>query len=68
MCANGGWPCPAFSTEPRPDHAGYIADWLTFLKGKKAIFTAASMAQPAADWLMGEYQTEAITPAAALAA
>lgn len=38
--------------EPSPDHAAYIATWLTVLKSdKKAIFTAASHAQRAADYL-----------------
>jgi antirestriction protein ArdC len=38
--------------EVRDDHAGYIASWLTVLKNdKRAIFTAASYAQKAADYL-----------------
>jgi antirestriction protein ArdC len=38
--------------EPRPDHAAYIGNWLTVLKNdKRAIFTAASHAQRAADFL-----------------
>ena len=37
---------------PRADHAAYIDSWLKVLKGdKRAIFTAASQAQKAADWL-----------------
>ncbi len=37
---------------PRPDHASYLASWLTVLKhDPKAIFTAASRAQQAADWM-----------------
>ena len=37
---------------PRPDHAGYIASWLKVLKeDKRAIFTAASKAAQAADFL-----------------
>jgi antirestriction protein ArdC len=37
---------------PRADHAAYIDSWLKVLKGdKRAIFTAASAAQKAADWL-----------------
>ncbi len=41
------------SAEPRPDHAQYIQSWLKVLKAdKRAIFTAASKAQQAADWLM----------------
>lgn len=38
--------------EPRPDHAAYIGNWLTVLKDdRRAIFTAASHAQRAADFL-----------------
>lgn len=38
--------------EPRPDHAQYLQNWLNVLKAdKKAIFTAASMAQKACKWL-----------------
>ncbi|WOS62042.1 ArdC family protein [Sinorhizobium fredii] len=38
--------------EPREDHAAYIASWLKVLKNdKRAIFTAASHAQRAADYL-----------------
>lgn len=37
---------------PRPDHAAYIASWLEVLKeDPRAIFTAASKAQKAADWM-----------------
>ncbi len=37
---------------PRPDHAAYIDNWLKVLKAdKKAIFTAASQAAKAADFL-----------------
>ena len=40
------------SQQPRPDHAQYIATWLRVLKGdKRAIFTAASKASQAADYL-----------------
>ncbi|MHC2633945.1 antirestriction protein ArdC [Bradyrhizobium liaoningense] len=40
--------------EPREDHASYIASWLKVLKNdKRAIFTAASHAQRAADYLNG---------------
>ena len=40
------------TTEPREDHAQYIQSWLKVLKAdKRAIFTAASKAQQAADWL-----------------
>lgn len=38
--------------EIREDHASYIASWLKVLKNdKRAIFTAASHAQRAADYL-----------------
>jgi antirestriction protein ArdC len=41
------------STEPREDHASYIQSWLRVLKADaKAIFTAASKAQQACDWLV----------------
>ena len=41
------------STEPREDHAQYIQSWLKVLKAdNKAIFTAASKAQQATDWLI----------------
>lgn len=40
--------------EPRDDHAPYIATWLKVLKNdSRAIFTAASKAQAAADYLLG---------------
>jgi antirestriction protein ArdC len=40
------------STEPRADHAQYLASWLKVLKAdKRAIFTAASKAQQACDWM-----------------
>jgi antirestriction protein ArdC len=40
------------STEPREDHAQYLQSWLRVLKAdKRAIFTAASKAQQACDWL-----------------
>jgi antirestriction protein ArdC len=41
------------STEPRADHAAYIDSWLKVLKAdKRAIFTAASKAQQATDWMI----------------
>jgi antirestriction protein ArdC len=41
------------STEPRADHAQYIQSWLRVLRAdKRAIFTAASKAQQACDWLV----------------
>jgi antirestriction protein ArdC len=49
LCADLG-----ITPEVRPDHAAYIASWLTVLKGdKRFIFTAASHAQRAADYLHG---------------
>ncbi len=47
LCADLG-----ISNEPRPDHASYVSSWLTVLKNeRRAIFTAASKAQQAVDWL-----------------
>jgi antirestriction protein ArdC len=40
--------------EPRPDHAAYIATWLTVLKSdKRAIFASAALAQRAVDYMHG---------------
>ena len=40
---------------PRPDHAAYVASWLRVLKSDpRAIFTAASKAQQAADWMWAQ--------------
>jgi antirestriction protein ArdC len=40
--------------EVREDHASYIAEWLTVLKNdKRTIFSAASHAQKAVDYLHG---------------
>lgn len=48
VCAHLG-----LSSEPRPDHAQYIQSWLRVLKAdKRAIFTAASKAQQAADFMI----------------
>lgn len=48
LCAQLGLP-----TDPRQDHAPYIASWLKVLKSdKKAIFTAAGKAQAALDWML----------------
>lgn len=48
VCAQLG-----LTPEVREDHAAYIENWLTVLKGdKRAIFTAASHAQKAADFLL----------------
>lgn len=47
LCAELGLP-----TDPRKDHAPYIASWLQVLKNdKRAIFTAAAKAQEAVDWM-----------------
>ena len=49
LCADLG-----ITPETREDHAAYVQSWLTVLKGdKRAIFTAASHAQKAADYLHG---------------
>ena len=47
--------CSAFriSIEPRLDHAAYVSSWLKILDhDTKAIFTAASKAQEAVEYLM----------------
>lgn len=42
----------SITTEPREDHAKYIKSWLKVLKDdKRAVFTAASKAQAAVDYL-----------------
>ena len=47
LCADLG-----VTPKTRDDHAAYIASWLKVLKDdKRAIFTAASHAQKAADYL-----------------
>jgi antirestriction protein ArdC len=49
LCADLG-----ITPETRDDHAAYIQSWLKVLKDdKRAIFTAASHAQKAADYLHG---------------
>jgi antirestriction protein ArdC len=49
LCADLG-----ITPEVRDDHAAYIATWLTVLKNdKRAIFSAASHAQKAVDYLHG---------------
>lgn len=43
---------------PRADHAAYVASRLKALRGDpRAIFTAASKAQLAADWMHGDAST-----------
>ena len=60
LCATLG-----ISNEPRRDHAQYIAHWLAILKGdKRAIFTAASKASAAADYLDGLAHAPALQAAA----
>jgi antirestriction protein ArdC len=47
------------TVEPRPDHADYIGHWLRILKADhKAIFTAASAANKASEFLMTFSQTQ----------
>jgi len=60
VCAHLG-----LSTEPREDHAQYIQSWLRVLKAdNKAIFTAASKAQQACDWLIAQAGHVAVEVAA----
>ena len=48
------------ASEPRPDHAAYVASWLRVLRGdKRAIFTAAAKAQQAADWMHAQQRAVA---------
>lgn len=43
----------------REDHAAYLANWLQTLRSdKRAIFTAATQAQAAADWLLARMGAE----------
>lgn len=54
------------SSEPRDDHAQYINSWLKVLKAdKRAIFTAASKAQQAADFMIQRATASARTVEAA---
>ena len=47
------------ANEPRPDHAAYVASWIKVLKNdRRAIFTAASRAQEAVDWMQKRQVTE----------
>ena len=53
---------------PRADHAAYIESWLKVLKSdKRAIFTAASQAQKAADWLAKAAKPAAVAELAEVA-
>jgi len=55
----------SISAEPREDHSAYIASWLEVLRNdKRAIFTAASHAQAAADYLHGLQQQQRLDVAA----
>jgi antirestriction protein ArdC len=59
LCADLG-----IAPEVREDHAAYIASWLKVLKGdKRFVFTAASQAQRAADYLNGLQMQAAVEPA-----
>jgi antirestriction protein ArdC len=45
----------------REDHAAYLANWLQTLRSdKRAIFTAATQAQAAADWLLARMGAEIV--------
>ena len=56
LCADLG-----ITPETREDHAAYLAHWLQVLKAdSRAIFTAASQAQRAADYLHGLNQPQQI--------
>lgn len=61
LCADLG-----ISQTPREDHAAYIKSWLDVLKSdKRAIFTAASRASQAAEWLQSLEATDVKTADAA---
>ncbi len=54
LCAELG-----ITAAPRPDHAAYLAHWVKVMKAdKKAVFTAASAASRAADYLSGLSEAE----------
>jgi antirestriction protein ArdC len=58
--------CAEFSLDGDLRHAGYIASWIGLLKAdKRAIFTACSKAQAAADYLRGLALQDQQTTAAA---
>jgi len=53
------------ATRPRPDHAAYIATWLSVLRSDtSAIFTAASKAQAAVDWMHAQQPSNLLNAAA----
>jgi antirestriction protein ArdC len=59
LCADLG-----LAPEQRDDHAAYIASWLKVLRDdKRAVFTAASHAQRAADYLHGLQPSAGAAPA-----
>lgn len=63
LCAELG-----LTPEVRDDHADYIASWLAVLKNdKRAIFTAASHAQKAADFLLAFREASEESPVEPLA-
>lgn len=54
---------------PRPDHAAYLASWLTALRhDPKAIFMAAAQAQTAADWMHSAHKAMTVVDPLPLAA
>lgn len=54
------------TAEPRDDHSPYLASWLNVLKNdSRAIFTAATLAQRAADYLHSSQQRQQTTGTAA---
>ena len=56
LCADLG-----LTPEVRDDHAAYIASWLKVLKDdKRAIFTAASKAQEAIDWMQSRQDRKSV--------
>ncbi len=57
LCADLG-----IAAEPREDHAAYIANWLSVLKSdRRAVFTAATQAQKAVDYLAAlQHQAEPV--------
>ena len=45
----------------REDHAAFLASWLQALRNdKRCIFTAATQAQAAADWLLSRMGTQSV--------
>lgn len=58
LCARLG-----ITNEPRPDHAAYLASWLKVLRNdNRAIFTAASQAQKACDYLLNRLPAPVAEP------